>query len=79
MSRYEASFEINSKTDSYAARRILEQVYDTIREELRNVREGSDDVSELLQEFKTLQDAAKQPSRGKLTITYEEYDNDFDN
>ena len=57
----------------------MEQVYDAIREELRSVREGSNDVSELLQEVKTLQDAARQPSMGKLTITYEEYDDDFDN
>lgn len=74
MEQYEASFEIDSKTDSYAARRILEQMYDTIREESRSVREGSDDASELLQEFKTLRNAAKQPAAGKLTVTYERFD-----
>lgn len=73
MSRYEASFEIDSKPDSYAARRILEGVYDTVREESRNVRDGSDETT-LLQEFETLRDAAKQPATGKLTITYERYD-----
>jgi hypothetical protein len=40
MSAYEASFEIDSKPDSYAARRVLEGVYDTIREESQSVREG---------------------------------------
>lgn len=78
MGRYKASFEVDSKTDSYAVRRILEQAYNTIREESRSVREGSDDANELLQEFKTLRDVAKQPSPGRLTITYEQYDGDFD-
>jgi len=76
MSHYEATFEIDSKTDSYAARRILERTYDTIREESRSVREGSDDADELLEAFRTLRDAAKQPTAGKLTITYERYDDD---
>lgn len=78
MSRYKASFEIDSKTDSYAAQRILEQVYDTIREESRSVREGTDDATVLLQEFKTLRDAAKHPTAGELTITYEQYNREFD-
>ncbi|KAB1185320.1 MULTISPECIES: hypothetical protein [Haloferax] len=79
MSRYVASFEINSKTDSYAARRILERVFDTVREESSNVRKGSDDTSELLESFKTLQDAAKRPTAGKLEIIYEQYDDEFEN
>ncbi|AZH25352.1 hypothetical protein [Haloplanus aerogenes] len=78
MPRYEASFEINSKTDSYAARRMLEQVYDTIREESRSVREGTDDADELLEAFRTLRDAAKRPKPGRLTITYEQYDSGFE-
>jgi hypothetical protein len=78
MSDYEASFEIDSKTDSYAARRMLEQVYDTIREESRSVRDGTDDADELLQAFRTLRDAAKQQTPGRLTITYEQYDGGFD-
>ncbi len=47
-------FEIGSKTDSYAAQRILERVYDTVREEVRTVREGSEDSNEAIQAFKTL-------------------------
>jgi hypothetical protein len=74
MRRYEATFEIESKTDSYAVRRILERVYDTIREESQKVREGSDDASTLLNEFRTLRDAAAEPATGKLTITYERSD-----
>lgn len=78
MSRYEASFEIDSKTDSYAARRVLEQVYDTIREESQTVREESDNADELLEEFQTLKDAAKRPTPGRLTITYERYNTEFE-
>ena len=78
MSRHEASFEIDSKTDSYAARRILEQVYNTIREESRSVREGTDDADELLREFQTLRDAAKHRTPGRLTVTYEQYDGEFE-
>ncbi|MFB9807290.1 hypothetical protein ACFFQF_22865 [Haladaptatus pallidirubidus] len=78
MSHYEASFEIDSKTDSYAARRILERVYDTIREESQNVRERTDDADELMREFQVLRDAAKRPTPGRLTITYEQYDGEFE-
>ena len=78
MSDYEASFEIDSKTDSYAARRMLEQVYDTIREESRSVREGTDDADELLAEFRTLRDAARQSTPGRLTITYEQFEDEFE-
>ncbi|WP_458187936.1 hypothetical protein [Haladaptatus sp. NG-WS-4] len=77
MSRYEASFEINSKSDSYANRRLLEKAYDTIREESQSVQEDTDDESELIREFKSLRDAARQPAAGKLTIVYEQYD-EFD-
>lgn len=77
MARYEASFEIDSKTDSYAVRRILERVYNTIREESRSVRDGSDDATALLEQFETLRDAAKQPTPGRLTITYEQYDGEL--
>ncbi|ADQ65965.1 hypothetical protein C499_19332 [Halogeometricum borinquense DSM 11551] len=78
MSKHEATFEIHSKSDSYAVRRILEQAYDTIREESRSVREGTDDATAILQEFKTLREEARQPTTGKLTITYEQYGDEFD-
>ena len=78
MSQYEASFEIDSKTDSYAARRMLEQVYDTVREESRSVPERTDNAEELLEELRTLRDAAKQPTPGRLTITYEQFGGEFE-
>lgn len=78
MVRYEASFEIDSKTDSYAARCLLEQAYDTIREELQSGRAGADDADEILREFRTLRDAAKRRRPGRLTITYEQADDAFE-
>jgi len=78
MSRHEASFEITSRADSRAARRMLEQAYDTIREESKSIREGTEDSTELLQSFKALRDAARQPAAGTLTITYERDDDGFD-
>jgi hypothetical protein len=74
MPQYDATFEIDSKTDSYAALRMLEHVHDAIREE----SQGSDDTDELLQEFRTLRDAATSRTPGRLTITYEQYDGDFE-
>ena len=78
MSRYETSFEVDSKADSHAIHRLLEQVYDAVREESRTVREGSNDASELLQEFETLRNAAKEPSPGEIRIVYERYDDEFE-
>lgn len=78
MAHYEASFEIDSKTDLYAAQRLLERVHNTIREESRSVREGTDGADELLGEFQTLRDAAKRQTPGRLTITYEQYDGEFE-
>ncbi|ELZ90129.1 hypothetical protein C440_17031 [Haloferax mucosum ATCC BAA-1512] len=78
MSNYEASFEIESKADSNATRRILEHAYDTIREESRTVREETEDASELLGSFRALRDAARSPSPGRLTITYQPFDGEFD-
>lgn len=53
-------------------------MYDTIREESRSVREGTDDGTELLQDFESLRDAVELPIPGKLTIIYDQYDDEFD-
>ncbi|MFC7216287.1 hypothetical protein ACFQO4_19700 [Saliphagus sp. GCM10025334] len=66
------------ETDSYAVRRVLERVYDAIREESQSVREGADNADELLREFQALRDAAKPQTPGRLTITYERYDDTFE-
>jgi len=71
MPTYEATFEIDSKSDAYAVRTVLEQTYNTVREESRTVRAGSDDADELLDAFEELKNQAQQPTTGRLTITYE--------
>lgn len=78
MPRFEGTFEIDSKTDSHAARKILEQAYDTVREESRSVRAGTADATELLRQFETLKQEAKQSAPGRLTIVYERDADEFD-
>lgn len=78
MVRHEASFEIESRQDSYAVRRVLERIYDTIREETQSNPGESDDVNEVLREFETLREAARGPTPGKLTITYDRSEETFD-
>jgi len=78
MPTHEATFEIDSKTDAYAVRNILEQTYNTVREESRTVRTGSENADEPLEAFDHLQQAAKQPTPGTLTITYEKKEGGFD-
>ena len=78
MPTHEATFEIDSKRDAYAVQRMLEQTYNTVREESRSVRDGTDDATELLASFEELKKAAQQPTPGRLTITYEETEGEFD-
>jgi hypothetical protein len=78
MVEHTASFDIDSKTDSYAAERILEQVYNTVREETRTVRDETDDDEDILAEFRAVRDAAERRKPGRLTITYEQYADDFE-
>lgn len=75
---HEATFEIESKTDAYAVRKILEQTYNTVREESRTVRSESTDADELLESFKSLEEASKKHAPGRLTITYEVDEDGFD-
>jgi len=72
MATYQATFEVDSKSDTYAVERILDQAYDAVREESRSVREGSTDSTALLESFKTLREGAKGSTSGTLIITYEE-------
>jgi len=78
METHEATFDIDSRSDADAARRVLERLYDTVREESRTVRAGSDDATALLEEFEALRDAARSPAPGTLTVTYERSEDSFD-
>lgn len=78
MDAFEATFPIESKSDAYAVERLLERVYDAVREESRTVREGSGDASGVLEEFRALREAARWPAPGKLTVVYERRDEPFE-
>lgn len=78
MERHAATFEIESKSDSRAARRLTEKVYDTLREELGESGLDDDAQGETLLEFEEIREAAKPSSPGSLTITYERRDEPFE-
>lgn len=78
MDSYEATFEIDSKTDAYAARTMLERAYNTIREESQTAQEGSEEARELLEQLQELRDASKDHRPGTLTITYERAEGEFE-
>lgn len=79
MSRHEAIFEIESATDAAAVHRILEGLYDSVREESRSVRAGSEDSSETIEAFEALRDAAAEPAPGRLRVSYERDEEEFGN
>ena len=78
MGEYEATFEITSKTDAYAVEQALARLYDSLREESRTVRGGSSDSAEMLEQFATLRDAARDPTPGTLTVSYEQQGESFE-
>lgn len=78
MDDYVAVFEVESKQGARAVERLMEQLYDSVREESRTVRDGSSDSSEMLAQFKTLRDATRRSAPGRLTVTYEPRDEDFE-
>jgi hypothetical protein len=78
MDEYEATFEVDSKSDAYAIERLMNQVYDSLREESRTVREGSSDSTKMIAEFEAIRDAARQPKPGRLTVILEQRDEEFE-
>lgn len=78
MAEYEAVFEIDSKTDAHAVERLMERLYDSLREESRTRREGSSDSTEMLEQFETIRNATRRPTPGKLRVIYESRDEEFD-
>lgn len=78
MTEYSAVFEIDSKTDAYAVERLMESLYDALREETRTLRDDANDTSAMLEQFEAIREAARDPSPGTLTIRYESSDGDFD-
>lgn len=78
MSQHEATFEIDSKTDAQVARTLAERVYDTVREETREVSGEDSGQSEMLEEFEAIREAAGRFKPGKLTVRFDQYDEQFD-
>lgn len=78
MDEHEAIFEIETKNDARAIERLLERLYDTLREESRTLRTGTGDSTEMLEQFESVLDAARQKRPGKLTIVIEQRDQPFE-
>lgn len=78
MDEYTAVFEVDSKSDAYAVERLMNGLYDSLREESRTLRKGSNDSTEMLSEFKAIRDAVQRPTPGKLTVIYESHGGEFE-
>ena len=78
MEEYEATFEVDSKTDALAIERLLNRLYNSIREESRSIREGTADSTATLSNFEAMRDAARERRPGRLTIVYECEDEGFE-
>lgn len=78
MDKYEAGFSIETETDAHAVERLLNRLYDSLREESRTLREGTGDSTEMLAEFKAIRDAASRRAPGELTVIYEQRDEEFE-
>lgn len=77
MDEHEAVFETDSKAEAYAVERLMNQIYDTVREEVRTRRPESEDSTDVLNQFEALRDAAQHTTPGTLTVRYEPRDEEF--
>ena len=78
MDEHQATFSIETRSEAHAVERLLERLYDSVREETRTVREGSGDATETLAQFRALRDAAKRQAPGTLTVVYEQEETAFE-
>ena len=78
MEEYEAKFEVESRSDARASERVLARLYDSLREESRTIRDGTNSSVEMLEQFETLRDAARQQQPGTLRVVYTRNDEPFD-
>lgn len=78
MQEFTATFEIETRTDAHAVERLLARLHDTIREESRTLREGTEDSAAVMSQFASLRDAARRTRPGRLTIVFEQRDEAFD-
>ena len=78
MGKHEATFEIESRNEAHAVERLLDRLYDTLREESRTIRTGTNDSTEMLEHFESLCEASRQQKPGKLTVVFEQRDEPFE-
>ncbi|WP_338729149.1 hypothetical protein [Haladaptatus sp. DJG-WS-42] len=78
MPNYAAIFEIDSKSDAEAVRLLVERVYDALREETQDIEDGKASLSQMLDEFRAIRDAARHAAPGTLSIQYEQSDEPFE-
>ncbi len=78
MTRHEAVFEIESRSDANAVWRLVEEFHDALREELRGTRNDDGSLDESLQQFERVREAARDPSPGTLTLVYEPREEPFE-
>lgn len=78
MAHYEAIFEVESRADADAVRRLLERTYDTLREETHEVYGDVSGQSEMLDEFEAIRDATRRSRPGRLVVRYDQHDEPFE-
>ncbi len=74
MESRQATFEIDSESDAHAVSLIMEQIYNSLREESVVVNKGEKQPNEMLDEFRKIRTMAEHESPGRLTIIYESYE-----
>ncbi|MFC7046011.1 hypothetical protein ACFQH6_11825 [Halobacteriaceae archaeon GCM10025711] len=79
MTRYEATFDIDSKTDAHSVRLLVEQIYNVFREELRETGQDDAALNDTLQTLEEMREESRRSSPGSLTIIFEQHDESFDN
>ena len=78
MQEFEATFDVDSKTDALAVERLMNRLYDALREESRTLQDGTRDSTEMLSQFEAIREAARRRRPGRLTVVYEQRDEEFD-
>lgn len=78
MEEHEATFEIETESEAYAVERLMERLYNAVREESRTIRAESGDATAMISEFETLRDASQRRMPGSLTVTFEQRDESFE-
>lgn len=78
MSTHDAAFEISSKTNAHAVRRLLDQTYDVVCEEVARTEDSAGSSDETLRAFETIREAMDPPAPGTLTVVYERHADGFD-